>query len=79
MGCGELAHVLQSQVIEGRKLELEGADRRDQKNVQVGRDGGKWVHSGLGEQDRFHCDDTGLALSSRPNGWPTASNTMEGP
>ena len=59
MGRGELAHVLQSQVVEGRKLEREGEDRRDQEKGQVGRDGGKWVNSGLGKQDSFHCAAAG--------------------
>jgi len=59
MGCGELAHVLQSQVVEGRKLEREGEDHWDQKKGQVGRDGGKWVDSSLGKQDSFHCAATG--------------------
>jgi len=55
MGCGKLAHVLRSQVVEGGKLECEGADRRDQEKGQVGRDGGEWVNAGLSEQGNFHC------------------------
>jgi len=43
----KVAHVISSQVIEGGKLEREGADRQDQEEGQVGGDGGKWINSGL--------------------------------
>ena len=46
VGCSKFAHVLRSNVVEGGKLEREGADRWDQEVGQVGRDGGEWVNSG---------------------------------
>ena len=65
MGCGELAHILKSQVVEDRKLKREGEDRQDQENGQVGRDGGKWVDASLVEQDRFHCAAAGRNCPGR--------------
>ncbi len=56
---GKLAHVLSSQVVEGGKLEREGADRRDQEEGQVDKDGGEWVNSGLSEQSSVHCAAAG--------------------
>jgi len=61
----KVAHVISSQVIEGGKLEREGADRQDQEEGQVGGDGGKWINSGLSEQVRFNCATTGRNCPGR--------------
>jgi hypothetical protein len=76
VASGELAHVLMPQVVEGRELEREGADRRDQEEGQVGGYSGKWVNAGLSEQGRFHCTD---AVRHRPGGLVAAGGKDRDP
>ena len=59
VGFSKFAHVLRSEVVEGGKLEREGADCRDQEEGQVCGDGREWVYSGLGEQGGVHCTTAG--------------------
>ena len=65
MSHREVTHVVRSQVVEGGKLEREGADQRDQKKGQVGGDGVKWINCGLSEQASFNCDTTGRNCPAR--------------
>jgi len=65
MSHREVTHVVRSQVVEGGKLEREGADQRDQKKGHVGGDGVKWINCGLSEQASFNCDTTGRNCPAR--------------